>query len=72
MAHVFQRNDPLPSRPLGYRQGVKTWSNEDLVELVKKVLKTDMNLDFLLELNPRNLEILVACIRARTERLQES
>jgi hypothetical protein len=64
MAHVFQRIDPLPLKPRNYRQTVKNWSNEDLVELVKKVLKTDMDLGFLLELNPRDLEFLVACIRA--------
>jgi len=51
MAQVFQRIDPLPSKPLNYPQAVKTCSNENLVDLVKKVLKTDMNLDFLLELN---------------------
>jgi hypothetical protein len=62
----------LPLKPLNYRQAVKSWSNEDLVELVKKVLKTDMDLDFLLELNPRDLEILVACMRARMKCLQES
>jgi len=72
MAHVFQRIDPLPSEPPSYRQAVKSRSNKDLVGLAKKVLKTDMNLDFLLEFNPRDLEILVACIRARMERLQES
>jgi hypothetical protein len=33
--------------------------------MVKKILKTDMDLDFLLEINPRGLEFLVACIRAR-------
>jgi hypothetical protein len=72
MAQVFQRIDPLPSKPLNYPRAVKTCSNENLVDLVKKVLKTDMNLDFLLELNLRDLEILVACIRARMECLQES
>jgi hypothetical protein len=72
MAQVFQRIDPLSSKPLNYPQAVKNWSNEDLVDLVKKVLKTDMNLDFLLELNLRDFEILVACIRARMECLQES
>jgi hypothetical protein len=71
MAQVFQRIDPLSSKPLNYPQAVKNWSNEDLVDLVKKVLKTDMNLDFLLELNLRDLGILVACIRARMECLQE-
>jgi len=72
VVHVFQKINPLPLNPQNYRQAVKSWSKEDLVELVKKVLKTDMDLDFLLELNPRDLESLVACIRARTECLQES
>ena len=72
MAQGFQRIDPLSSKPLNYPQAVKNWSKEDLVDLVKKVLKTDMNLDFLLELNLRDFEILVACIRARMECLQES
>jgi hypothetical protein len=34
-----------------------------LVDLVKKILKTDINLDFLLKLEQEELEILVACIR---------
>jgi hypothetical protein len=72
MAQVFQRIDSFPLKSLNYQQGVKNRSNEDLVDLVKKVLKTDMNLDFLLELNPRDFEILVACIRARVECVQES
>jgi hypothetical protein len=71
MAQVFQRINPFSSKSLNYPQAVKNWSNEDLVDLVKKVLKTDRNLDFLLELNLRDFEILVACIRARMECLQE-
>jgi hypothetical protein len=55
MAQVFQRIDPLSSKPLNYPQAVKNWSNEDLVDL-----------------NLRDFEILVACIRARMECLQES
>jgi hypothetical protein len=72
MTHIFQRIDPFPLKSLNCRQAVKSWSKEELVELAKKALKADMNLDFLLELNPRDLEILVACIRARMECLQES
>jgi hypothetical protein len=34
-----------------------------LVDLVKKILKTDINLDFLLKLEREELEILIACIR---------
>jgi hypothetical protein len=51
---------------------VKIWSNEDLVELIKKVLKTDIYLDFLLELNSRELEILVACIRNRMDQVENN
>ena len=72
VVHVFQTINSLALNPQNYRQAVKSWSKEDLLALVKKVLKTDMDLDFLLELNPRDLESLVACIRARTEGLQES
>jgi hypothetical protein len=61
MAHLFRKIDPPPLKPLNYRQAAKNWSTEDLVEMVKKVLRTDMDLDFLLEISPRDLEFLVAC-----------
>ena len=48
----------------------KNWANEDLVELIGKVLKTDMDLDFLLDLNTRELEILLACIRSRIDQAE--
>lgn len=67
MAKVFQRMDPPLLRSLNRRSAAKNWSNENLVELVKKVLKTDMDLDFLLRLNPKDLEFLLACIRARVD-----
>ena len=72
MAEVLQRIDSLCLQPLNCAQTVKNWSNEDLVHLVKRVLKTDMDLDFLLELRPKDIEILVACIRARIDSLQKS
>ena len=37
----------------------------ELIELIKKLLKTDSNLDFLIKLEHEELEILVACIRNR-------
>jgi hypothetical protein len=43
----------------------KNRSDEDLVDVIKKVLETDINLDFLLELKTRELELLTACIRDR-------
>jgi predicted ATPase len=40
-------------------------TKEALVELIKKILKTDFNLDFLLKLTPGELETLVVLIRDR-------
>lgn len=48
---------------------VKNHSNEDLVDVIRRVLKTDINLDFLLELKKTELETLAACIRDRIGRL---
>ena len=72
MAQVIQRIDSLPLKSLNYPQAMKNWSSENLVDLVKKVLKINMNLDFLLELNPRDFRILVSCIKGRVECVQES
>ncbi len=72
MAEVLQRIDPFCLKPRNYPQLVKNWSSEDLVRVIKKVLKADVNLDFLLELNPKDIEVLVACIRARMDGLQKS
>ncbi len=73
MTEVPQRIDSLCWKPRNCAQTARrNWSNEDLIHLVKRVLKTDMDLDFLLELRPRDIEILVACIRARIDSLQKS
>jgi len=40
-------------------------TKEKLVEKIKELLKTDIELDFLLELKKEELERLVACIRDR-------
>ena len=37
----------------------------ELIKIIKKLLITDVDLDFLLELDNYKLEILVACIRDR-------
>ena len=42
-------------------------TKEDLVDLLKKVLNTDADLDFLPDLKPRELETLIACISHRIE-----
>jgi hypothetical protein len=40
---------------------------EKLVDLLRKILKTDASLDFLSKLGPGELETLIACIRDRIE-----
>lgn len=40
---------------------------EHLVDTVVRILKTGMDLDFLLELRQKDLEILAACLRNPTE-----
>jgi len=42
-------------------------SKGELVELIRKILKTDQDMDFLLKLELKDLEGLVACIRSRLE-----
>ncbi len=42
-------------------------SKEKLVEKIKELLKTDIDLDFLLELKEEEIERLVACIRDRVD-----
>ncbi|OQC17791.1 MAG: hypothetical protein BWX72_00354 [Firmicutes bacterium ADurb.Bin080] len=43
--------------------------NAALLEIIKKLLKTDATLDFLLRLQEDDLKLLVACIRARLEQV---
>jgi hypothetical protein len=40
---------------------------ERLIQLVRKILKSDTDLDFLRKLEAREVETLVACIRLRLE-----
>jgi hypothetical protein len=42
-------------------------TKEKLVEKIKELLKTDMDLRFLLELKKEEIETLVACIRDRVD-----
>jgi hypothetical protein len=44
-------------------------TNDELVKKIKELLKTDADLDFLLELKRKDLENLVACIRGRLDQL---
>jgi hypothetical protein len=43
-------------------------TKEKLIEILQRVLETDIDLDFLLKLDFKELETLVACIRERVER----
>jgi len=42
-------------------------TKEDLVNLLRKILRTEADLDFLLALESRDLKTLIACIRDRIE-----
>jgi len=44
-------------------------TKEELVEKIRELLRTDSDLDFLLELKKEELERLVACIRDRVDQL---
>jgi hypothetical protein len=46
-------------------------TNEELVKKVKELLDTDADLDFLLVLKKKELEKLVARIRARVDQTEE-
>jgi hypothetical protein len=42
-------------------------TKEELVEIIKNILKTDLDLGFLVQLKKGELETLVACIRERVD-----
>jgi hypothetical protein len=42
-------------------------NNTELLEIIKKLLKTDADLDFLLHVPESDLETLVVCIRDRCD-----
>ena len=44
-------------------------TKEKLIEIIQGLLKTGADLSFLVKLNERELETLVACIRDRVEQL---
>jgi len=46
-------------------------TNEELLKKVKELLKTDADLGFLLALNKKDMEKLVACIRGRLDQVTE-
>jgi hypothetical protein len=42
-------------------------TKEELLEKIKKILKTDSDLSFLLQLEQSDVETLIACIRDRVD-----
>jgi len=42
-------------------------TKEELIEIIKSILKTDLDLRFLVQLKKGELETLVACIRERVD-----
>ena len=44
-------------------------TKEKLIIIIRGLLKTDADLNFLLQLRERELETLVACIRERTDQI---
>ena len=51
------------------RYGNTIMDKTELLEIIKKLLKTDVDLDFLLNLPESDLETLVVCIRERFDQL---
>jgi hypothetical protein len=44
-------------------------TKEELVQKIQKLLNTDYDLNFLLELQKNDIETLIACIRDRVEQI---
>jgi hypothetical protein len=44
-------------------------TKEKLIEIIKKILNSDADLSFLMQLKVKELETLVACIRERVDRI---
>jgi len=42
-------------------------NQEEILEIIKELLQTDFELDFLLKLDQAELETLTVCIRSRLE-----
>ncbi|MDY7035234.1 MAG: hypothetical protein SV375_03585 [Thermodesulfobacteriota bacterium] len=42
-------------------------TKEKLIEKIKEILRTDIDMEFLLELKKKDLETLIACIRDRVD-----
>ena len=46
-------------------------NKEKLIKILKGILKTDMDLNFLLQLEESELEVLIACVRDRVEQKED-
>ena len=46
-------------------------TKEKMLEIIKKLLNTDDNLNFLLRLKGDELKVLVACIRDRVDQVEK-
>jgi len=46
-------------------------TKEQLIEIIQGILKTDIDLSFLVQLEKNELETLVACIRERIDQIRE-
>jgi len=44
-------------------------TKEQIVEKIKEILRTDLDLDFLLGLQKKEIETLISCIRDRVDHL---
>jgi hypothetical protein len=51
------------------RHGNTIMDKTELLEIIKKILKTDVDMDFLMNLPESDLEKLVVCIRERFDQL---
>ncbi len=49
---------------------MSSMTKDELVEKIEELLKTDINLNFLLRLKKEEVERLVACIRERVDEIQ--
>ena len=54
-----------------YQQKLGDRTKENLVDTIAKILKGGRDLDFLLELNLKELEILLACLRDRIDQQEK-
>lgn len=42
-------------------------TKQELIQILEKLLETDVNLDFLQKLDDQEIQTLIACVRSRVE-----